>query len=47
MNKIAPFKKVNIGNESVLDEILAKGAAKAEVTANETLNRATKALGLN
>jgi hypothetical protein len=24
-----------------------KGAAKAEVTANETLNRATKALGLN
>ena len=39
------FAKYN--NESVLDEILAKGAAKAEVTANETLNRATKALGLN
>ena len=39
------FAKYN--NEEVLDEILAKGAAKAEVTANETLNRATKALGLN
>ena len=39
------FAKYN--NESVLDELLAKGAAKAEVTANETLARATKALGLN
>ena len=39
------FAKYN--NEEVLDEILAKGAAKAEVTANETLARATKALGLN
>lgn len=31
----------------VLDEILADGAKKAQVTASETLARATKALGLN
>ena len=39
------FEKYN--NEKVLDEILTKGASKAQITANETLNRATKALGLN
>lgn len=39
------FAKYN--NEAVLDEILAKGAIKAQVTASETLKRATTALGLN
>ena len=39
------FAKYN--NEAVLDEILAKGATKAQVTASETLKRATTALGLN
>lgn len=39
------FAKYN--NEAVLDEILSKGAIKAQVTASETLKRATTALGLN
>ena len=34
-------------NEEVLKEILLKGAKKAKIVASETLNRATKALGLN
>ena len=34
-------------NEAVLKEILLKGAKKAKIVASETLNRATKALGLN
>ena len=38
------FAKYN--NESILDEILKNGASKARVTANETLVRTTKALGL-
>lgn len=39
------FKKYN--NEKLLDEILKEGAKKAQVVAKDTLNRATKALGLN
>ena len=34
-------------NEEVLNEILKKGAEKASIVARETLQRATKALGLN
>lgn len=34
-------------NKRLLDEILTNGAKKARPTARETLNRATKALGLN
>ncbi len=38
------FAKYN--NEAVLDEILQNGAAKARITASETLTRTSKALGL-
>ncbi len=34
-------------NEDVLDKIMANGAKQAQVVANETLKRATRALGLN
>jgi len=34
-------------NETILNSILADGAKKAQVVAHETLQRATKALGLN
>ena len=41
-------EKYNYFNdEKVLNEILFEGAKKAEIHANETLKRATKALGLN
>ena len=39
------FKKFN--DKNLLDEILSSGARQAQVVANETLKRATKALGLN
>ena len=39
------FKKFN--DKNLLDEILSSGAKQAQVVANETLKRATKALGLN
>ena len=39
------FKKFN--DRNLLDEILSSGAKQAQVVANETLKRATKALGLN
>ena len=39
------FKKFN--DKNLLDEILSNGAKQAQVVANETLKRATKALGLN
>ena len=39
------FKKFN--DRNLLDEILSNGAKQAQVVANETLKRATKALGLN
>ena len=40
-------KYAYFNDEKVLDEILFEGAKKAEIHANETLKRATKALGLN
>ena len=39
------FKKFN--DRNLLDEILSSGARQAQVVANETLKRATKALGLH
>ena len=46
LNKIqSRFKKFN--DKNLLDEILSNGAKQAQVVANETLKRATKALGLN
>ena len=39
------FKKFN--DRNLLDEILSNGAKQAQIVANETLKRATKALGLN
>lgn len=39
------FNKYN--NESLLDEILANGASKAQIVASKTLKKATSALGLN
>lgn len=39
------FKKFN--DRNLLDEILSSGARRAQVVANETLKRTTKALGLN
>ena len=39
------FKKYN--DKNLLDKILSDGANKAKIVANETLNRATRALGLN
>ncbi len=39
------FKKFN--DKNLLDEILSNGAKQAQVVANETLKRATQALGLN
>lgn len=39
------YNKFN--NEEVLNKILKKGAKNAKIVAQETLNRATKALGLN
>ena len=39
------FKKFN--DKNLLDEILSSGAKQAQVVANETLKRTTKALGLN
>lgn len=41
----AKFKQYN--DRTLLDEILARGAKKARLTANKTLKRATSALGLN
>lgn len=37
----------HFNNTEMLDEIVRKGAHKAQMTAQETLARATKALGLN
>lgn len=37
----------HFNNTEILDEIVKKGAHKAQITAQETLARATKALGLN
>ena len=39
------IKKFN--DRNLLDEILSSGARRAQVVANETLKRTTKALGLN
>ena len=39
------FKKYN--NKEILGEILKNGAKRAQITANETLKRVTKSLGLN
>ena len=39
------FKKFN--DKNLLDKILSSGAKQAQVVVNETLKRATKALGLN